>query len=47
MMIVKDDFFKPELSKLIAKSAEAYLWHYWCAVPPNNKTFVSFLWNIE
>ena len=45
MIIFKDDFFNADLCKLIAKGVEAYEWRYWCAVPPNNKTFVSFLWN--
>jgi 2OG-Fe(II) oxygenase superfamily len=48
MIVVKDDFFKSDLSNLIARGTEAYQWCYWCAVPDdatNNKSFVSFLWS--
>ena len=47
MLVVKDSFFKADLSNLIAKGTEVYQWRYWRAVvedPANNKTFVSYLW---
>jgi 2OG-Fe(II) oxygenase superfamily len=47
MIIVKDNFLDVDLCNLIAKSAEAYEWRYWLAVPDdpaNNRYFVSFLW---
>jgi hypothetical protein len=43
--VIKDDFFKPDLSNLIAQGIEAYQWRYWHSVPgANNKSFVCFLW---
>ena len=47
MMLVKDDFFKADLCKLIAKGTEAYQWRYWRAVmddPADRKSFVNILW---
>jgi hypothetical protein len=47
MFVVKDDFFKPDISNFIAKGTDAYLWRYWTAVNhdrTNNRSFVSFLW---
>ena len=51
MIIVKEDFFKPDLCNLIAKGTQAYLWRYNhksdMANPTHNKFFVSNLWNEE
>lgn len=47
MLVVKDDFFSPDVSSFIAKGTEVYLWRYWRTVSDdsgNNKSFVSFLW---
>jgi hypothetical protein len=47
MFVVKDEFFKPDVSSFIAKGTEVYLWRYWRTVPDdtaNNRSFVSFLW---
>ncbi len=51
MIIVKEDFFKPDLCNLIAKGTEAYKWRYNhksdMEDPSNNKFFLSSLWNEE
>jgi hypothetical protein len=47
-IVVKDGFFKADLSNLIAKGTEVYQWRYWRAVMDDvadRRTFVSFLWN--
>jgi hypothetical protein len=48
MIIVKDGFFKKDLSNLIAKSTETYQWCYHqksdIKDPTHNKFFVSWLW---
>jgi hypothetical protein len=48
MIDVRDDFFKADLCRLIAKGTEAYQWHYWRAVTDDSadaKSFVSLLWS--
>jgi hypothetical protein len=49
MIIVKQDFFKPDLCNLIAKGAEAYKWQYnhksIMDDPTHSKFFVSHLWS--
>jgi hypothetical protein len=45
---VKDNFFNPELARLIAKGTEEFRWRYWRPVTDdtnNNRTFVSILWD--
>jgi hypothetical protein len=47
MIVVRDDFFKADLSNLIAKGTDAYRWSYWRSVPDDpahNRSFVCFLW---
>ena len=49
MVLVKDNFFKEDLLKLIVKSTEAYKWSYYHKSdmddPTYNKFFVSYLWD--
>jgi hypothetical protein len=49
MIIVKGDFFKPDLCSLIARGTEAYQWRYHHKSDidsrAHNKFFVSYLWN--
>jgi hypothetical protein len=48
MVIVEDNFFKADLSNLIAKGADSYLWRYHhqsVTDPAANKFFVSNLWS--
>jgi hypothetical protein len=51
MIIIKEDFFKPNLCNLIAKGTQAYQWRYNHKSdmdnPTHNKFFVSHLWNEE
>lgn len=48
-ILVKDDFFKDDLSNLIAKGTATYQWNYHhksdVSDPTHNKFFVSHLWN--
>jgi len=48
MIIVRDNFFKEDLSKMIAKGTETYRWSYnhksVMADPTHNKFFVCYLW---
>jgi hypothetical protein len=49
MIIVKNDFFKPDIANLIARGAELYQWSYSHKSdvndPAHNKFFVCHLWN--
>jgi hypothetical protein len=48
MIIIKDDYFKPDIANLIAKGTETYQWRYHHKSdvdnPAHNKFFVSGLW---
>jgi hypothetical protein len=48
MIIVKDNFFKADLCKMVTKGTEMYRWCYNhksdMADPTHNKFFVSYLW---
>ena len=50
-IVVRDDCFKSDLCKLIAKGTQAYRWQYGhksdVGNPTHNKFFVSPLWNDE